>query len=101
MREIYLNPQAEQDLTEIFEYTFSSLGLTQAELYQDQLYEGMRIILDNAEIGEIFKFENREYRKLKINKHLLFYKNESEKCIVVRVLHEKMDFETKFWKYDH
>lgn len=33
--------------------------------------------------------------KFKANKHMIFYQVENEDCIVVRILHERMDFEAR------
>jgi len=100
IKDIYLNPQSEKDLSIIYEYTFITFGLNQAELYQDQLFEGMKMIQDYEEIGEAFEFKTFMYRKLKISKHLLFYRVDKDRIVIIRVLHERMNFDSSFWKDD-
>jgi len=39
MHKLFLSPKAEDDLEEIFTYTYLNWGLRKAENYQDQLFE--------------------------------------------------------------
>ena len=91
MLSLQITPKAEQDLSEIFEYTFHKWGIIQAEKYQDELFNSMQLILENKEIGKAYPYFKREYRKLHINRHLIFYKIESKNCIIVRILHDSVD----------
>jgi toxin ParE1/3/4 len=94
MLKLFLSPRATEDLEEIYEYTFRTWGFSQAEKYQDLLFESMYTILKTPKIGSKYYFKKGNYRKLHSNKHIMFYKIQVEKCIVVRILHEKMDFES-------
>ncbi len=91
MFELLLKPEAEKDLIKIFEYTFYNWGIQQAEKYQDELYSGMEQILSQENIGKVYPFSTKKYRKIHINRHLIFYRVESNKCIIVRILHDKME----------
>lgn len=91
MYKLLLSPEAEKDLERIYEYTFYKWNARQADKYQDALYEGMKTILSNVEIGESYAHSKLFYRKLEINKHLIFYRTEGEICLVVRILHERMN----------
>lgn len=90
MLNILLKPEAEKDLAKIFEHTFYNWGLKQAEKYQDQLFHGMQQLAKQEYIGKIYPFSSQQYRKLHVNRHLIFYRIEGETCIIVRVLHNKM-----------
>jgi toxin ParE1/3/4 len=94
MLKLYLSPNAIEDLEAIYEYTLLTWGLTQAEKYQDLLFYSMNTILSSPNIGSKYPFMKGNYRKLNSNKHIIFYRIEGQKCIVIRVLHEKMDFES-------
>lgn len=96
MLDLLLRPQAENDLEEIFEYTYHTWGIVQAQKYQDELFESMKSILSNPKIGTIYFHKEGNYRKISINRHLIFYRTTEKHCIVVRVLHEKMNLESKF-----
>ncbi len=91
MLDLYLSPIAEQDLAKIYEYTFNQLGADQADKYQDELFHGMGHILDNPDKGKPYPHFEKPYRKLHINRHLLFYKIDGNQCIIMRILHDRMD----------
>jgi len=93
MLKLKLTPQAVNDLEEIYNYTFANWGIHQAEKYQDDLFDWMKIITENPNIGKAYPFSKLLYRKSHINKHLIFYRVDDKDCIVVRVLHERMNFE--------
>lgn len=88
MLKLLLAPQAIKDLEDIFEYTAEKWTISQAEIYQDLLMASMNKILSSPSIGTGYN-----YNKLKSGKHLLFYRILDEYCIVVRVLHERMDWD--------
>lgn len=91
MLRLRLKPKAKRDLQKIFEYTYITWGIEQAEKYQDDLFYGMQLILDQPEIGKIYHYSNVGYRKMHVNRHLIFYRIENMTCIIVRVLHDVMD----------
>ena len=89
--EIRITPRARQDLRAIWTYTFKRWGEPQAELYVRQLDAGIRSLVDFHDIGESCEHIRAGYRRLKINRHLIFYRR-GEQCIeIIRVLHESMD----------
>ena len=94
MLKLLLVPQAITDLEDIFEYTLQNWSLTQAELYQDLLFESMNKILSSSPIGTKYIFKEGNYRTLNSNKHIIFYRIEGEYCIIVRILHERMDLDS-------
>ena len=91
MAELLLLPEAINDLERIYEYTYAKWGAKQADRYQDELYGGMQTIQVNREIGVEYVSKPGGYRKYQVKKHLLFYRNEGEAVIVVRILHEQMN----------
>ena len=94
MLKLFLKPQAINDLEDIFEYTLKNWSITQAEKYQDLLFESINTVLKSPKIGSKYFFKKGKYRKLNSNKHIIFYRIEDNRCIVVRILHEKMDLDT-------
>ena len=75
----------------IFEYTAMSWGVYQAEKYQDELFAGMLLITKQEQLGKEYPYAETTYRKLHVNRHLIFYRVEDQTCVIVRVLHERMD----------
>ncbi len=91
MNKLLLTPEAEKDLEKIYLYTLNSFGLLQAEKYQDDLYFSFQQILKHNYVGEQYLHSKVAYRKLHFNKHLIFYKIVDNDCIIVRILHERMN----------
>jgi toxin ParE1/3/4 len=91
MLQLLITPQAELDLEEIFVYTLKTWGISQAEKYQDDLYDQMVHFTSNPDIGSDYYGKVGTYKKIHCNRHLIFYRVEGQNCIVVRVLHERMD----------
>jgi len=94
MLRLKLSPKAINDLEEIYEYTIANWGIRQAEKYQDELFEWMSRVTENPHIGSQYYFSKGSYRKSQINKHLIFYRIKDDELVVVRVLHERMDFKS-------
>lgn len=95
MYKLLLSPQAIIDLEDIYEYTLKTWGFSQAEKYQDELYDSIISISVNPLIGSIYYYKKGDYRKLNINRHLIFYRIEDENCLIIRILHERMDLKTQ------
>ncbi len=91
MVKLLIKPEAEKDLEKIYEYTFLTWGLEQAEQYQDDIFHGMQLLLEKNELGKIYPYSTIPYRKLHVNRHLIFYRFEEQSCIVIRILHDRMD----------
>lgn len=92
--QLVLKPEAELDLERIFEYSLITWGFSQAEEYQDDLYEAMNLISERPYIGKVYSYAQLEYRILHVNRHLVFYRIDISTCEIVRVLHDAMDLRT-------
>jgi len=95
MLKLLLSPKAIIDVEEIYEYTFLTWGVAQAEKYQDELFQSMISISNNPKTGSLYYHKKGNYRKLNVNRHLIFYRLTNKECIVIRILHERMDLKTK------
>jgi len=85
---------AEQDLINIWLYTFTEWGEVQADKYLDEIEVGLKLITANPDIGSDYSFIRKGYRRLIIGHHLIFYKHDNENNIdIIRVLHENMDIQ--------
>jgi len=88
---IRITPRARQDLKAIWTYTFKRLGEPQADLYLRQLDAGIRSLIDFQDLGESCEHIRAGYRKLLVNRHLIFYRHGEMHIEIVRVLHQSMD----------
>ena len=98
MLELKIKPEAESDLSKIFEYTATRWSIDQAEKYQDDLFAGMLLLTRQEELGKEYPYAKLPYRKLHINRHLIFYRVEVRTCLVIRVLHDRMDLKKHLGK---
>lgn len=91
MHEIRIRPRARQDLKEIWRFTADKWGEAQADLYLGQIDTAIRSLRDYPEIGEPAEHVRPAYRKLQVNRHLIFYRTGDKTIDIVRVLHQSMD----------
>jgi len=83
---------AENDLINIWVYSFDNWGVVQADKYLDQLNHGFKFIAENPLVGTNCDDIRKGYFSYPIKRHLVFYKIESKVLIIVRVLGTEMDY---------
>jgi toxin ParE1/3/4 len=88
-----LTPRAQDDLDEIWDYTVNRWGLDQAETYTRQLWKDIQTVADNASLGRECSEVRAGYRQYPSGSHVLFYRVLKDSIDVVRILHERMDYE--------
>jgi toxin ParE1/3/4 len=94
MSGVVLSPRAKSDLSHVWDYTLAKWGIDQAEKYVRDLWaaieEQASDLTKSVDIGDVRK----GYRKIRAGSHVVFFKVKSDGLIdVVRILHQKMDFE--------
>ena len=93
MSQVVLSPKAKSDLSEIWDYTLAEWGIDQAEKYVRDLWEAMQQqACDSSASIDISDVRNG-YRKVISGSHVIFFKLTGDGIDVVRVLHQRMDFE--------
>lgn len=88
---LLFQPKAEEDLELIFTYSESVWGIEKAEKYLDRLYGSMTQLLKYPEMGSKYLTGGKEYRKIVVDTHVIYYRNSNKGIIVVRILHSKMN----------
>lgn len=94
MPEILIRPRAREDLKAVWRYSLRQWGERQADLYLQQLDHGIRSLVEFPDIGSPCDHIRAGYRKLQINRHLIFYRRRDQHIDIVRVLHQAMDVES-------
>lgn len=94
MLKIRKHALAEQDIIDIWIYSFENWGRVQADTYHDQLDDAFSIVADNPYIGVACDIVREGYRKYPVNRHLIMYHFSDTTLHIVRVLGEEMDYET-------
>ena len=90
---VVLSPRAQADLDEIWDYTADRWGLDQAETYTRQLWKDIAIVADRPSLGRECNEVRRGYRMYPSGSHVLFNRQTADGIDVVRILHERMDYE--------
>ncbi len=88
-----LTPRAQADIEEIWDYSADRWGLAQAETYIRQLWNDIAAVADRPSLGAKCPEVRRGYRKYPSGSHVVFYRLVAEGIDVVRILHERMDYE--------
>ncbi len=94
MRRVFLSPKAKVDLSQVWDYTCAEWGAEQAEKYIRDLWavieEHSSDLTKSVDISDVRK----GYRKVRSGYHVIFFKLTKVGVIdVVRILHQKMDFD--------
>lgn len=88
-----LSPRAETDLDEIWDYTADRWGLDQAETYTRALWHRIEAVAAKPAMGQDCSDIRAGYWKIPYGSHVLFYRLTGDGVDIVRILHERMDFE--------
>lgn len=92
MGRVTLTPKAKADLEDIWDFTFARWGLVQAEKYVRDLWSSMeKQVSDLAQSIDIAEVRPG-YKKVRAGSHVIFFKVTLDGIDVVRILHQKMDF---------
>lgn len=90
---LFLKPRAQSDLDAIWNYTANRWGLEQAETYTRQLWSRIQAVAANPSLGRECDEVRAGYRQYPSGSHILFYRLTDDGVEVVRILHERMDYE--------
>ncbi|MDD7915904.1 type II toxin-antitoxin system RelE/ParE family toxin [Polaribacter ponticola] len=96
MAKVNIRQKANDDLNDIWSYTFENWSENQADKYYMMLKLSCENIGENPEIGKVYNGISKNLLGLKSGKHIIFYYSISVNEIeVVRILHERMDLKNK------
>lgn len=93
MYKILILPEAYRDIEEIFDYTLENWSYNQAVKYVAHIDDCISNIAQEKLIGKNYIHSNKDYKTFKTGKHIIFYRFQDKNCIIVRILHEKMDLD--------
>jgi toxin ParE1/3/4 len=96
MADYILTQKSVEDLAIIWNYTFDAWSENQADIYYRTLLDSFQLIADNPYIGKSYMEIQEDLFGLKVNRHIVFYRQSSYKPIeIIRILHVKMDLENR------
>lgn len=94
MRPFLLTTAARQDLVNIGRFTAERWGRQQRNTYLRQLDDAFKLLSSQPQMGRDASNIKPGYKKHNIGSHVIFYRPGTNSIIVViRVLHNSMDFE--------
>jgi toxin ParE1/3/4 len=92
-----LTKRAMADLVDIGRYTQERWGQEQRNKYLSMLDSCFQQLAESPTKGKDCSDIRHDYRKINVGSHVVFYRQKQNNEIeIVRVLHGRMDIETKF-----
>jgi toxin ParE1/3/4 len=88
---LILSPQAEDDFTDILQYTFDNWGETQTYAYRAILDKALLAIQQYPQIGHVRPELSAEHRLFPAGSHIIIYRVSDNAVYVSRILHERME----------
>lgn len=86
-----LSAEAEDDLSEIFDYTGQEFGIEQAATYLSELETSLLALVANPKAGRERNEIRAGLRSITPHRHVIFYRICDDHIRVVRVLHGSRD----------
>lgn len=88
---LILSPRAEEDLTDILQYTLETWGEEQLHVYRAVIEKALAILRGNPGIGTRRLEISREHRIFPVGSHIIVYRMGDAAILVSRILHARMD----------
>ena len=86
---------AERDLAEISTYTQAEWGAAQAKAYLLAIADAIDRIAAYSGIGSPIDDVRGGYRKFRVERHNIYYRQRGTGIEIVRILHQRTDLTTK------
>ncbi len=91
MADFRLSSRAAADLAGIAAYTIETFGVDQARRYRDDLETCFRNLAENPRLGRSSERLAPGLRRFEHRSHAVFYKQDEDGILIVRILHGRMD----------
>ena len=89
-----LSKLANQDVDGIIEYTALNFGERQAVVYYGQIHLAAKTVANFPSMGRPYTTrKGRIFQKYSVGEHALFYQPTEAGILIVRVLHQMMNFD--------
>lgn len=87
-----LTGKADSDIQNIAETSIAQWGLHRAEAYILTLHDALQRLADFPDIGRNAHHIRPGYLQSESGSHTIFYRTAEDGIIIVRILHERMNF---------
>ncbi|EIC30076.1 MULTISPECIES: type II toxin-antitoxin system RelE/ParE family toxin [Methylomicrobium] len=88
---LILSPQAEEDFTDILQYTLNTWSEAQTYAYRAILDKALLAIQQYPQIGQVRPELSAAHRLFPAGHHIIVYRVKDNTVYVSRILHERMD----------
>ncbi|MBS1549524.1 MAG: type II toxin-antitoxin system RelE/ParE family toxin [Bacteroidetes bacterium] len=91
-----ISKQAENDLENIWLYTFEEWSQEQADYYYDLIMDEIEYISKNPKTGKDYNEIRKGYFRSRVKSHFIFYRInlKEEKIEIIRILHQQMNVDS-------
>jgi toxin ParE1/3/4 len=89
--ELLLTPAAEADLASIWHYTKKQWSAEQADRFVDVIYASFEDLLRSPQSASSCDHIRKGYRRLRVERHFIYFYVTASGICVVRILHDRMD----------
>lgn len=97
MAKYQLTKLAVEDLSEIWEFTYSTWSEAQADKYYNLLIHAFESLVKHPQQGKLYEEISSEVLCKKMTRHLIFYRIlKNQNIEIIRILHESMELKSKF-----
>lgn len=90
-----ISKKAISDLEEIWLYTAEKWSVEQADRYYFLIMDEINYICRNTYAGKKMDHIRKGYFASKVKSHLIFYRINNVMIEIIRILHERMDIDTR------
>ena len=87
-----LRPKAENDLENIYAYSYKTFGLTKAEHYIRDISTAFQQLAEDSDLGRDMSLIRKGIQVYPVNSHVVFFKPASFGIIIIRVRHKSMHY---------
>lgn len=87
-----ISPLADEDVCEIWRYTADTWSEQRAQRYVDDLFDMMEALASEPKRGRRADEISEGLWRQRCGSHVIFYREIESGVLVVRVLHQSMDF---------
>jgi toxin ParE1/3/4 len=87
-----LSREADADIESIAEASLRQWGLARAEKYILGMHETFQTLVEFPDLGRDAGHIRPGYRKIETASHSVFYRKTGDSVLIVRILHQSMDF---------
>ncbi|WP_370400323.1 type II toxin-antitoxin system RelE/ParE family toxin [Sulfitobacter sp. JB4-11] len=91
MKSLQFRPAARSDLDGIWDYSLETWGKAQAISYLQALQVACQTLCDGNAASTSADHIIQGFRKLRVGSHVVFFRENDDAIIVVRILHQRMD----------